>query len=118
MRDEIIEMEKATVAAYKAKDAQAFTKFFSKNYIGLANDGVKTAADEVKKMRSIDATDIAIEGEKVSFPSEDVSVLTYNMKFKADINGKPMAGTIYASTVYAREAGEWRSVLHTESLAS
>jgi ketosteroid isomerase-like protein len=118
MRDEIIEMERATVAAYKAKDVKGFTQFFSKNYIGLANDGVKTAADEVEKMRTIDAQDISIEGEKVSFPSDDVGVLTYNMKFKADVNGQPMAGTIYASTVYAREDGAWRSVLHTESLAS
>jgi ketosteroid isomerase-like protein len=116
MRDKLIDMEKATIAAYQAKDEKTFTQYFSKHYVGIANDGIKTRAEEVSGMRKMSVDDIAMEGEQVSFPSDDVAILTYTMKFRAKMDGKPVSGNIYSSTVYAKEDDGWRSVLHTESM--
>jgi Domain of unknown function (DUF4440) len=118
MREQLIEMERATIAAFKAKNDEAFTKFFSKNYVGIANDGMKTPADEVSGMHELDLREVEVVAETVSFPTPDVGILTYTMKVKADAGGKSVAGNIYASTVYAREGGAWRAVLHTESMAT
>ena len=118
MRSKLIDMEKATIAAYKAKDEKGFTKFFSKHYVGIANDGIKDTAGEVQDMHHMDIEEVSMENESVTFPSNDVAVLVYTMKFKATMGGKQRSGEIYTSTVYAREDGEWRSVLHTESMGA
>ncbi len=116
MREKLIEMERATIAAFKAKNDKEFTKFFSKSYVGIANDGKKTSAEEVSGMHKLDLSDVVVEDEAVSFPTSDVGILTYTMKVKASVDGKAMNGNIYTSSVYAKEGDAWRVVLHTESM--
>ncbi len=115
--EDLIELEKQTLAAYKRHDAPAFTKAFGRDYIGVANDGVLTAEDELKKMTQLELSELHLEDPKVTFPTESVAVITYKMITSGKAAGKPMSATIYTSTVYVKRE-RWEAVLHTEAMAT
>jgi hypothetical protein len=117
MRQLLIDRERATVAAFKARDEREFTRFFSTRYVGIANDGIKSAVDEIAGMHRLQLREIMMDDEDVSFPSPDVGIITYTMKVRGRAGDDPISATIYTSTVYANEGGDWRAVLHTESMA-
>jgi Domain of unknown function (DUF4440) len=114
---QLLDMERVTVEAFKRKDDDAFTRHFAHSYIGIANDGIKGAADEVAGMRKLDIADIRIENETVVFPAENVGLVTYTMVVDGSLKGKDISGSIHTSTVYIHQEGEWKAVLHTESSA-
>jgi hypothetical protein len=111
----IINQERETVMAFKEKRKDLFTKNFSEKYIGVASDGIKTADDEVEGMLKLDLNDINVADEKVSFPTNDIAIMTYKMIVKGKLKEKDISGTIYCSTVFALQQNKWLSILHTES---
>jgi hypothetical protein len=117
LRDKILKMERATIAAFKAKADREFTRYFSKSYVGIANDGIKTAADEVAGMHKLDLKDIGVEGERVEFPANNVAIAIYTMKVNGSLGAQPIEGSIFTSTVYIQQGEQWNAVLHTESMA-
>jgi Domain of unknown function (DUF4440) len=114
---QLLEMERATVAAFKRKDDKEFTKHFARNYIGVANDGVKGSAEEIAGMHKLDLREISISDEKILFPAKNIAILTYTMSVDGTLGDKTVSGSIYSSTVYIKENEEWQANLHTESMA-
>jgi hypothetical protein len=111
----LIEMEESVLEAFKARDDAAFTRYFSEDYVGIANDGIKTAADEVAGMHKLDVRELSMEDCNTIFPEKNVAVLSYVMIVKARIGDQEVSGKIFSSSVYVSRAGIWRTVLHTES---
>ncbi|MDB6063572.1 MAG: hypothetical protein JWM78_3675 [Verrucomicrobiaceae bacterium] len=115
---QLFDMERATVAAFKRKDDRDFSKYFAADYIGVANDGIKTAADEITGMHKLDLEKIDVTDERINFPVKDVAILTYIMVVKGRLGDTDISCSIYTSTVYANQGDTWKSVLHTESTAT
>jgi Domain of unknown function (DUF4440) len=115
IKETLVSMERETLAAFKAKDERKFTQYFSKEYVGVANDGVKTADAEVAGMNMLDLKSLSLEEDKVTFPTDDVAVVTYKMMVSGKLQGKDISGPIYCSTVYAHRNARWEAMLHTES---
>lgn len=113
----LIQMEKATVAAFKAKDEPEFVRHFSAQYIGVAGDGIKTAADEVRGMLALDLSEVKVEDANATFPTPDMAIVTYTMVVDGHRQRVAIHLVIYTSTVYAKRDGAWKAVLHTESVA-
>lgn len=112
----LIEMEQAFLTAYKAKDAETFKKNFARDYVGIANDGMQTVDKEIEKMGRFNIRELHMENEKVTFPTESVGIVTYKMVSEGQLDGKEFSGVLYASTVYVERDGQWKAVLHTESM--
>jgi len=113
----LIAVEKDTLKAFKAKDEKAFTQHFAADYIGVAADGMKDAAGELKGMHKLDLDSLSMEDEKVSFPADGTAVITYTMPAEGKMSGKPFKGKVYCATVYLKRGEAWEVVLHTESMA-
>lgn len=116
-KKQILEMEKGFLDAYRKRDAAAFTENFAEDYIGIANDGMKTTAGEVEKMNTFDLDELHLEDEEISFPAENTAIVTYKMVSHGRFQGKEVTGKIYTSTVWIKRDGQWSAVLHTESTA-
>ena len=115
--NEISSLEKFTINAFKEKQPVSFTKYFSSDYIGVANDGVKDAAAEIKGMLKLDIKEIRVLDERISFPENNLGIMTYTMAVTGKLNEQDISGEIYCSTVYLKKASGWQSILHTESKA-
>jgi hypothetical protein len=116
LRKKLLDMERSTVAAFKKKDDKEFTKHFSANYIGLANDGMKGSAEEIAGMHKLSLREISIRDEKIIFPAVNIAILTYTMNVNGTLGDTKITGQIYTSTVYVEESTGWKANLHTESM--
>jgi hypothetical protein len=112
----LLNLERATVAAFKAKNDRDFSKNFDSAYVGIADDGFKDAAGEISGMHKIDLQQIDLENEKVSFPASNIGVVTYTMNVTGTRGGSKIAGAIFTSSVYVKKGELWTVVLHTESM--
>lgn len=110
----LIALEKETLAAYKRHDAKSFTKAFGRDYVGVADDGVIGAQDEVNKMMKLQLDELHLEDPQVAFPTDGVAVMTYRMIAR----GAKVDATIHTSTVYVQRGERWEAVLHTETMAA
>jgi hypothetical protein len=115
---QLIETERRTVEAFQAKRDSDFTRHFAPGYIGVANDGLKTTADELKGMHALELSALRVEEENVTFPADDVALLTYKMIVEGRRGDVKIDGSIMASTVYVKRDDAWLVVLHTESLGT
>ena len=52
----------------------------------------------------------------VTFPGDDVAVITYKVHETGEMEGKPMDMTAADSTVWVRDGDEWKVALHTETI--
>ena len=56
------------------------------------------------------------QDSNVIFPTADVAVIAYKVHQTGEMEGKPMDMTCADSTVWSRQGGEWKVVLHTETV--
>jgi len=113
MTREIEGIENQIIDAVKAKDINQFGKFLSDDFKGVYSNGITSKSEEIKRVQNSEQTDMKKSGENVTFPADNVAVLTYKADRKYKINGKDMSGTYNASTVLVKENGQWKVVEHT-----
>jgi len=110
----VIDSEKATWETYKNKQADAFKKYFAKEYNGVYAEGIKNLDTEVADMAKTDLQSYSFADTKVAFPSPGVAVITYKVTGQGSFDGKDMSGTYNAASVYVQREGKWLAIFHTE----
>jgi hypothetical protein len=110
----VIDLEKATWETYKNKQADAFKKYFAKEYNGVYAEGIKSLDTEVADMAKTDLRSYSFADTNVTFPSAGVAVITYKVTGQGTFDGKDMSGTYNAASVYVQREGKWLGVFHTE----
>ena len=110
----VINMEKAVWEAWKNKQTEAFKKSMASDYVGVYDEGVKTADKEMADMPKADLQSYSISDTKVTFPDADVAVITYKVAMKGTMAGKDFSGNYNSSSVWMKKGENWVTILHTE----
>ena len=96
----LINLEQASLDAYREKDEARFREHIAEDYVGLSDDGFRTVDDDVAEMLAIELTELTSSDQKLFFPTPDTGILTYKMYSEGSYDGEEFSNTMYVSTVW------------------
>lgn len=114
---DIIAKEKGAWDAFKRKDADAFKKTMTTDYIGVAWDGTHDVASSVASIKDAELSDVTFADWKMTTIDKDAVLLTYTATLKGSYKGKPIPeGPYREASAYVNRNGEWLGVYYQETL--
>jgi hypothetical protein len=105
--------EKAAWQAFKDKKADDFKKLVAADFRGVYAEGVSDMQKELDDMKKWDMKSFTISDYNAFSGEKDVIVTTYTVKLEGTYDGKDMAGTYNAGSVWKMEKGAWMAIFHT-----
>lgn len=116
---DIIAKEKAAWDAYKRKDADAFKKGLTADYLEIHDSGVKDTAAILMDMKDTDLSDVTFADWKMTLIDKDLVLLTYTATIKGTYKGEAVpSGPYRDASVYVNRNGEWLGAYYQETLTS
>ena len=118
LQDTLLAEEKKLIDAINNKqDKAAIRELLADQSMSItASRGRQTTAETVAGLEKISFSDYKISDVKVIAVSPDVAILTYNFSSTGGITGQPATPTTaYATSVWRKRDGQWRSVSHQET---
>ena len=112
-KDQVIDREEAAWQAYKDKKAEEFRKMIADNYRGVYSDEVYTVDGEMSALREADIKSFSLSRLDVVSIDADTVMVTYLATMQATQGGKDVSGTYNAASVWQKQGGSWKVVLHT-----
>src|SRR5580765_2343215 len=115
---DIIAKEKASWEAFKKKDADAFGKLMTADYVEVLDTGVMNKADSIAGMKDFDLADVTWSDWKMTPIDKDAVLLTYKATVKAKYKGEDVpSGPYYEASAYVNRNGDWQAIYYQETLS-
>ena len=116
---DLIAKEKGAWDAFKKKDADAFGKFVTSDYIEVLDSGISDKAKAIGGMKDFEITDVTFSDWKMTPIDKDAALLTYKVtSVKGKYMGKDIPpGPYYEASAYVNRNGEWQSIYYQETLS-
>ena len=115
---DIIAKEKAGWDAFRKKDADAFKKLLTPDYIEVLSGGTMNTADALAGMKDYDISDVTFADWKMTTIDKDAVYLTYTVKVKGSYKGKAVPeGPYREASAYVNRNGEWLGIYYQETLS-
>src|SRR2546425_11806870 len=115
---DIIAKEKAGWDAFRKKDADAFKKLLTPDYIEVLSGGTMNTADALASMKDYDISDVTFADWKMTTIDKDAVYLTYTVKVKGIYKGKAVPeGPYREASAYVNRNGEWLAIYYQETLS-
>ncbi|HYX27470.1 MAG TPA: DUF4440 domain-containing protein [Pyrinomonadaceae bacterium] len=115
---DIIAKEKAGWDAFKRKDADAFKKLLTPDYLEVLDDGTKDTAAAVASMNDSEISEVNFSDWKMTTIDKDAVLLTYKVTVKAKYKGQDIPpGPYYEAAAYVSRNGEWLAIYYQETLS-
>jgi len=115
---EALGREKAVWQAVKDQKLDDFAAAMAPNYVGLYPGGPRTAAADAAGIKDVALHDFEISFFDVHPIDPDTIATTYRIDVSGQARGTAFTGRYWISSVWHREGGKWRAVLHTQTLAA
>jgi len=116
---DIIAKEKAGWDAFKKKDADAFGKLMTADYVEVLDRGVTDKAQSIADMKDFDLTDVSYSDWKMTPIDKDAVLLTYKVTVKGKYKGEDIPqGPYYEASAYVNRNGEWLAIYYQETLSA
>lgn len=118
--DDIINGDKQAWDLIKAKDYAAFESLLDDNFIDVTPAKVNNKAETVAAIKTFDLTDVGLSDFKVVKLDNDAAVVTYTVRLKGSVGGKPIPANAPAerhSTAKVLRNGKWLAVYHQETVS-
>jgi ketosteroid isomerase-like protein len=121
---EILQLEKRYWDAMKARDQATIDALTADPCLVVGPQGARMVdRQEFTRMFQSDdwkVLDYKLDERNASVRpiSNDVAVVAYNVKERAQMGGQPQDIDAYDTSVWARQNGKWQCVAHTESPAA
>jgi len=116
---DIIAKEKASWEAFKKKDADAFGKLMTADYVEVLDTGVMNKADSIAGMKDFDLADVTWSDWKMTPIDKDAVLLTYKATVKAKYKGEDVpSGPYYEASAYVNRNGDWQAIYYQETLSA
>jgi len=116
---DLVAKEKGAWDAFKKKDADAFGKFVTSDYIEVLDSGISDKAKAIGGMKDFDITDVTFSDWKMTPIDKDAALLTYKVNVKGKYKGEDIpAGPYYEASAYVNRNGEWQSIYYQETLSA
>lgn len=115
---ELMAVERAAWDANLAGDGAFYDRMLRDDAIAVSPWGVQDKADAVATITANENPFTGCELDRAQSRrlGADGALITYRAVVRGESGGVPFQHTVYATSVYARENGRWRSVLHQQSL--
>jgi uncharacterized protein (TIGR02246 family) len=119
LRDELMELEKASWGYMRDKNYDGMKNFLGDDALLIFGDGSRYNKRQTLELMKDFAMvgDIAVEPTyAVRMLSPDIATLLYRVTYTSTVKGgKPETMKVLSSSVYARRDGKWWSVLYQET---
>jgi hypothetical protein len=116
---DIIAKEKAAWDAFKKKDADAFGKLMTADYVEVLDSGVSDKATSIAGIKDFDLTDVSFSDWKMTPIDKDAVLLTYKATgVKGKYKGADIPpGPYYEASAYVNRNGDWQAIYYQETLS-
>jgi hypothetical protein len=116
---DIMAKEKGAWDAFKKKDAAAFEKMLTTDYIEVLDSGVKDRATSIAGMKDFELSDLTFADWKMLPIDKDAVIITYSVNVKGTFKGEAVPpGPYREASVYVNRNGEWLAAYFQETLAA
>ncbi len=113
----VIDHEKKMWELAKGKQVQEYRNALAPGYRGVGVDGIKDADKDAQNLPTYDIKEYALSDFNTTFPNQDTAVITYMGTMTATTKGVTSSGKLYASSVWAKQNGDWKCVLYSATKA-
>jgi hypothetical protein len=116
----LVALEKRGWEAWKNKDSTAYRAVLADDAISNGRTGVATLAQMVTGLKDCEVRSFAFdEGTfRVTSIAPNVALLTFKATQDATCGGTAAPTPVWASSLYVRRNGEWRSIFYQETPAT
>jgi uncharacterized protein (TIGR02246 family) len=117
IQDELLAQEEKLIRAINVKDKATIAKLLADEAVSItAGRGRQTTEEIVASLEKISFTDYKISEPRTISATPDVAILTYKFSWTGGESGrKPTTTTAYATSVWRKQGGQWRSILYQET---
>jgi uncharacterized protein (TIGR02246 family) len=114
---ELLAQEEKLIRAVNAKDKAAIAKLLSDEAMSITESrGRQTTDQVVADLEKLSFPDHKISEPKAISVTPDVAILTYKFSSTGGATGQPRTTTTaYATSVWKKRDGQWRSVFYQET---
>jgi hypothetical protein len=114
---DIIAKEKAAWDAFKKKDADAFGKMVTTDYVEVIDAGVQDKAAAIAGIKDFDISDVTFADWKMLPVDKDAAIITYTVTVKGTYKGAAIPpGPYREASAYVNRNGEWVAIYYQETL--
>jgi len=115
---DIIAKEKAAWDAFRKKDADAFNKLLTSDYIEVIDAGVQDKATSIAGIKDFDISDVTFADWKMLPVDKDAAIITYTVTVKGTYKGAAVPpGPYREASAYVNRNGEWAGIYYQETLS-
>jgi len=113
---DLIAKEKSAWDAFNKKDAEAFGKMVTADYVEVLDRGVMDKAQSIAGMKDFEITDVSFSDWKMTPIDKDAALLTYKVTVKGKYKGEDLPpGPYYEASAYVNRNGEWLAIYYQET---
>ena len=113
---DLIAKEKAAWDAFRKKDADAFKKLLTNDYVEVLDAGVIDTAAALASMKDTEISDVTYSDWKMTPIDKDAALLTYSVTVKGKFKGEDVPpGPYYEASTYVNRNGEWLAIYYQET---
>jgi uncharacterized protein (TIGR02246 family) len=120
--DTILDLEREYWDAVKRKDADTVARLSAESCLVVGSQGIREIErDEIARMATqheLDGYSVTDRSARVLPFGDDVAVVAYEVESTMTRDGKRSNTRAYDSSVWVRDGGEWRCLMHTETPTS
>jgi len=116
----LVALEKRGWEAWKNKDTTAYRAVLTDDAISNGRSGVATLPQMVSGLKDCEVRSFALDEStfRITNVAPNVALLTYKATQDASCGGTAAPTPVWASSVYVRRNGEWRSIFYQETPAT
>jgi hypothetical protein len=115
----IADMEKALWEAWKNHNAEPFKKDMPAESVNVSSGGVTGTDQVVQNMTSGDCkvSSYSLSDTKFTWYDKDAVMMTYKANQDAVCKGEKIPETVWASSLWMKQGGQWKAAFHQETPA-
>lgn len=119
LKDELLAKEKSSWTAWGKRDGQFFKDYLTADAVSaVAGAGVTSGRDKI--VADTSANTCVLKSFSFADPTlkklgDDAAVIGYVATQDATCDGKPLPPKVYATSIYVRKDGNWRSMHYQET---
>ena len=120
-KEDIVAVEKGSWKAWANHDAKAYADTITDDATLVTADGdVKTGKEILDSVTShtCDVKGFDLADTKLRQLSPDTAILTYKLTQDITCEGQKAPTKVFATSIYVRQEGKWRSALYQETAQS
>jgi hypothetical protein len=114
----LTQIEKGLWEAWKVHDVEPFKKVMG-DALDIGMEGIRTGDQLLKEIGSTQCTVTSYSLDTPTFKwiDKNTVLLAYRANQDATCGGDKLPGTVWASSLWVKKGGDWKSVFHQETAA-